>query len=92
MRAGIEEVVIVEVVEAVYFGLFKLEVDECGDGFGLYYESADIIFKFILFLLELVDVLLISTTQNYFQLLLFDLLFKLVEFLKVGEFVLVPTH
>lgn len=83
MRTGIEEIVIVEVVETVDFGLLKLKVDECRYSFRLYSQCTDILFEFILFLPELVDVLLVSTTQNHLQLLLLDLLLKFIQFLKV---------
>jgi len=65
VRASIEEIMLVEIGEAINFRLFVLEMNECGDSLGVYLKSADIFLDFILLFPQRSHMFLISTSQNY---------------------------
>lgn len=83
MRTIIEEIVIVEVSQAIYLWLLILEVNIGRNGLWMNLKSADVSLQFLLILLEACHCLLVSTSKNHLKLFLLDLLLELVEFLEI---------
>ena len=82
---------IIEECQAVHFRFLILEMDEGRSSFGEDFQSVYILLHLFFLFPQIKNVLSISSSQDHLQLFLFQLLFNLIQLLKVGKLIFIPA-